>query len=247
MLAKDQVTRNISGRTGKSTKYLYSGEDNKLSDEEYEAIQKVADELTDYPIYYVDHVGSVDEIEATIIEFIEDQELLYNGRGLVVTIDHILLTKGKLGVAEKEIVDQLTHRVVSLRKRLDAAGMKVIFILLSQLNRGIESSERVTNHNLHYPTKNDIFAASSVFYCSDYVLISHKPAIVEGLGKFYGPPRPSEGFPEGLPVFNPDRPDQPMIYWHLIKERFGQPKIMLMCDDFAKSSVSEWFPKEQKK
>lgn len=244
MLAKDQVTRNLSGRTGKSTKYLYSGQENVLTDEEFQGVQQVAKDLVGYPIYYVDNVGTVDQIEATILNFVMEQELAQNNRGLVVTIDHILLTRGKLGVPEKEIVDALTHRVVALRKRLDAAGVKVIFILLSQLNRGIESSDRIINPNLHYPTKNDIFAASSVYYCSDYVLISHKPAIVDGIHKFYGPPRPNEGFPEGLPVFNPNKPDQPMVYWHLIKERFGQPKILLMCDDFAKSKVSEWEKKK---
>lgn len=111
--------------------------------------------------------------------------------------------------------------------------------MLSQLNRDIESKDRVTNPLLHYPIKNDIFAASSVFYCSDYVLVSHKPSIVNGIDQFYGPPRNPQ-FPHGLPVYNPHDPTQAMVYWHLIKNRFGRNITIPMLDYFQYGKVKEY-------
>lgn len=112
--------------------------------------------------------------------------------------------------------------------------------MLSQLNRNLETPERVNNPFMHYPTKNDMFGASSVYYCSDVVIISHKPSVISALGKekFYGPP--TKGYPKGLPIFHPQEKDRPMIYWHIIKERFGENKILAMVDDFKHSRVLEY-------
>jgi len=238
MLSKDQVARNLSGKLNLSTKYLYSGEDNMIDDEEFERIKSASSFLKNYPIYYVDEIGTVNDISKTILKFINDHELLSRKRGLIITIDHVLLTKGKQGEAEKSIIDDLAHTCVALKKLLDSAGLRVLIILLSQLNRNIESSERVLNPMLHYPTKNDIFGASSLYHSSDYVLITHKPAIIDGIKEYYGPPKGP--FTKGLPVYNPANTEQPMVYWHLIKERFGNPKILMMLDEFKNSKVSEF-------
>jgi hypothetical protein len=160
---------------------------------------------------------------------------------IIITLDHTLLTKGDMSDNEKSIVDELTKMFVSLKKELIRMGCKVIIIILSQLNRDIESEKRVTNPLLHYPTKNDIFAASSVYYCADYVIISHKPSIVNGLKQYYGPPRGTQ-YPRGLPVYNPYNADQPMVYWHLIKNRFGDNAILTMLDNFRYSKVTEFNP-----
>lgn len=65
----------------------------------------------------------------------------------------------------------------------------------------------------------------------------HKPCLVDGITNWYGPP--TKGFPSGLPVFNPENPEQPMIYFHLIKERFGMPKILAMLDHLQYSLIKE--------
>jgi len=238
MHSKDQVARNLSGKIGKSTKYLYSGEDNFVTDEEFETIKTVATDIRKYPIYYVDDFGSVDEIRDTVLAFVEQQDLLSRDRGLVVTIDHVLLTKGRQDEAEKKVIDTLSHMCVELKKRLTSMGLRIIIILLSQLNRNIETPDRVTNPMLHYPTKNDIFGASSLFQASDYVLVTHKPSVVDGIGEYYGPPRAS--FPKGLPVYVPEDEERSMVYWHLLKERFGKPKVLMMVDYFEKSSCKEY-------
>lgn len=127
--------------------------------------------------------------------------------------------------------------LVALKKYLVANGVNCIFIILSQLNRAIETPERSNNCYLHYPNKNDIFSASSVYYSSDYVLIIHKPCLIDGISEWYGPP--TKGNPRGLPVYNPQNQEQPMIYLHLIKERFGLPKILAMLDYLENSRIEE--------
>lgn len=238
MLAQDQIIRNLSGKLGVEVKQILSATQNTLTDEEVSKITSHALQMTNMPIYYVDTVGSVPQISETIFSFINEYKMVENNEGLIVTIDHVLLTKGRTGEDEKTKVVNLMHDLVAIKKYLSSIGMNITFIILSQLNREIERTDRIINSSLHYPNRNDIFASSSVFYSSDYVLISHKPSVIDGIGTYYGPARP--GFPKGLPVFNPTNPDQPMIYWHLIKERFGSPKILTMVDDFAHSQVLEF-------
>lgn len=109
MLAQDQIIRNLSGRLKLGISSLLS----KFSPIEFDWVKKIEEEsnkLADYPIYYVDNVGGVDDIYDTIIHFLNNRE--DKKRGLVVTIDHVLLTKGKTGQNEKEIIDSLMHSMV---------------------------------------------------------------------------------------------------------------------------------------
>jgi hypothetical protein len=42
-------------------------------------------------------------------------------------------------------------------------------------------------------------------------------------------------------VWNPHNPDQAMVYWHLIKNRFGNPNIIIpMLDEFEYSRLREY-------
>jgi replicative DNA helicase len=236
MLATDQVARNISGRCELSTSEIYSANHEYLSDKNFNAVKKAAEIFKTYPIYFIDEVLSTDNISQQIQEFVKKELLEDKSEGLIVTIDHTLLTRGKVGQSEKELIDHLMVTLVRLKKYFASNGYKVSFVILSQLNRDIESMDRIANSSFHYPTKNDIFAASSVYYCSDVVIILHKPALLEGLGTHYGPPK--KKFPKGLPVFTGD--GVPLIYWHIIKSRFGTNKILTMLDDFKNSKVLEY-------
>lgn len=151
-----------------------------------------------------------------------------------MTLDHTLLIKGE---DEKRTVDAFMKALVGLKKTLAEKGVNCLFIILSQLNRNIETPERSNNCYAHYPNKNDIFSASSVYYSSDYVLIIHKPCLIDGIDQYYGPP--IKGHPKGLPVYNPLNAEQPMIYFHLIKERFGMPRILAMLDYLENSRIEE--------
>lgn len=198
MPAQDQALRLLSNKLSLSREELLSLEEplklDKLMD-----IEASASELKDRPVYVVETPGTSSEIYSTIMDFIVTRKLAERQRGLIVTIDHILLTKGGTGEGEKEIIDNLCKMFVQLKKECINMKVKIIIMMLSQLNRDIESKERVLNPKIHYPNKNDLFAASSIYYSSDYVLVTHKPSLISGIDHFYGPPRGTK-WPKGLPV-----------------------------------------------
>jgi len=234
MLIEDQLTKGLSAKLDKSIKELYSAE-SPIDENTFLKARELLGRMKDDPVYYVDNAGTVEQIVSTIRGF--TKEHLDKDTGLVVTIDHVLLTKGKQTDDEKAIVDELMRAFVDLKKQFAAEGLKVIFIVLTQMNREIEKSERVQNYNLHFPTRNDIFASSAVFTCSDYVIITHRPATLSGIGRRYGPQL--EGFPNGLPVKWPQDETKSMVYWHLIKERFGETKIIPLVEDFKFGKLTE--------
>lgn len=238
MLATDQIARNLSGKLEISTKKLFGAED-PLSDTELETIRVTAKSLGEYPIYYIDKIGTVEEIKETIIQFTKDQQLKALNKGLVVTLDHVLLTHGKQGEAERNILQSLYATCIDLKKSYDHEEMKIMFILLSQLNREIEDKERILNPKLHFPQRADVFGSSAIFYSSDYVIVSHNPA---NLGiTAYGV---SDKFPQGLPVKDPNGTNHNMIYWHVLKNRGGEPAVLMMVEDFKHSRIIDYEKQE---
>lgn len=238
MPTKENMLRNISGRTNKSLKQILSAdkEGELLSDKDFEIVKKEGERFNRYPIWNVETVGSVDQIVQTIKDFIKHRKILDRKAGLIVTIDHVLLTLGKQGEDERKIISQLYRTIVRAKKTLISLGIPVLFILLSQLNRNVEYPERKLNAEMNYPNRTDLFGSSDIFMCSDYVLVLHKPAILHL--ETYGPPK--KGWPGGLPIYNPKNEKQAMIYFHLLKQRAGEASIMMMLDDFRNSKISEY-------
>ena len=224
MPAYEQITRNISGKLGKSTQELYSGY-SPMDDKTFEYVKNTAMGFAKLPIWTVDKVGSVEQVINTITQFIVHHNIHDTKEGLIVTLDHALLTSMKQGEDERKMLAHLYRSIVALKKRFDVAGIPCLFILLNQLNRNIEKIERKDNPDYHYPNRNDLFGSNDIFMGSDYVLVIHKPAILNF--QKYGP--------AGYPVYNPQNSDQAMIYFHLIKQRSGEPKIMMMLDKYVKS------------
>jgi replicative DNA helicase len=227
MLAMKQVGRKISSKMDKTVTELYSGT-GKLSDTAYsEAEMHINSDIKNYDIYYVDIPGTVQEIFDTIMDFhVAQKKIKGDYYGTVIVLDHTLLTRGAQGAGEREILSRLYGMFMFLKKKI-----KCIFIALSQLNREIEKSERLTNPMQQYPMKKDIFGSDAVFQASDYVLISHKPYMLHL--QTYGP--------NHLPVINPTNAQQPMIYWHLIKNRDGEAGLVLsMVDNLKYNKIEEY-------
>jgi replicative DNA helicase len=236
MLGLDEVARDISSKVNKNIKQLYSAE-GKLKDDELSQINTALESIKDYPIYVVDNIGTVKNIYDTILYYLSSKRLIEQKRGLVVAIDNASLVLAD-DTGEKETIDKLMHTLVLIKKYISSIGGKIIIIVISQLNRQLESNERVLNPKLHYPNKSDLFGASSVYNSSDYVIIIHRPCLIEGLGNWYGPAR--KNWDRGLPVFNPRNPSQPMTYLHIIKERFGSNTIIPMLDDLGNSRIIDY-------
>lgn len=236
MMGTDEVARDLSAKLKVNIKQLYSA-DQSLPDDIMEKAKKAAAELENYPISVVDNMGTVRDILDTVLYFVGENKLRENKKKLIITIDHSLLVKPEQNSKDKETVDQLMYALVELKKLLASMGVPNMIFIISQLNRNIESSDRVLNPKLHYPNKTDLFGASSVYFSSDYVIILHRPALIEGLGNWYGPAK--KKFPMGLPVYHPSNGDITMVYLHIIKERFGTSSILAFSDNLASSTLEE--------
>lgn len=240
MLAVDEFARDLSASVGLSVKELYSAT-TPLTEEQVKEIEKKAEEIKSYPISIIDEALSAEEIRDTVISYSTANQLREKGKGLIITLDNTLLVNDE-GGGEKGGIDKLMYMLVRLKKHLSSNGIRCLFFIISQLNRNIESPERIKDRRLHYPNKTDIHGASSVYNSSDYVVVIHKPCLIEGLGLWYGPPK--REFPQGLPVFNPSNQDQAMIYLHVIKERFGKPKILAMIDNLVRARIDDYVKNE---
>ena len=229
MLAMKQVGRKLSGKLELTSTQLYSGVDS-LKDLDFQRAKYIIEDTIDsYDIYYVDIPGTVEQIYNTIKKFHTiEKKKKGDGYGSVVFLDHTLLTKGATGAQEREILSRLYKMFMLIKKEL-----RLTVIILSQLNRGIESPERMSNPLVHYPMKKDIFGSDAVFHGSDVVMISHKPYMLHL--QSYGPSH--------LPVTNPLENEQAMIYWHIIKNREGEAGVVLsMLDNLKHSKIDEYNP-----
>jgi len=221
MLSSRQIGRKLSYKMKKTTSQIYSSnidiDKTRLSNLEYDKAIKYTEEIVKYPIYYVDRPGTVDQIRDTIIHF---QEKLFPGKWLVVLLDHTLLVRSTSGMNERENLYNLQRVFMEAKKK----GLTTI-VQISQMNRQIESSERLVNSSMHYPMRRDLFGSDSLFQSSDYVIVLHSP---EQLGiKAYGPN---------------NEPVEHMIYMHFLKAREGEPKIIKFINNLKFNSIDEAKP-----
>jgi len=222
MMSSKQVGRKLSYKLNKTTSELYSASNTddtyKVTDVDFEEILKQADKIQQYPIYYVDCPGTVEEIKNTIIRFQTSE--LAKGKWIIVILDHTLLTKGHTSESEREIISDL-QKMFMERKKYG----KITIIQLSQLNREIEDKDRINNPAMHYPMRRDIFGSDSLFQASDYVIVLHRPEIISI----------SEYGPKKLPVKN-------MIYMHILKNREGEPKFLSFENNLKYNRIDEIDP-----
>jgi replicative DNA helicase len=217
MLSSRQVGRKLSKALQKTTQELYSGNSYKsLTDSDMERIQRESIKIKDFPIYYVDIPGSVEEIKQTILEFSELD--FVKDKWLIITLDHTLLTKGKATEKERETLATLQYMFMEMKKY-----NRNTIIQLSQINREIESVERINNPSMHFPTRRDIFGGEAVYQASDYVIVLHRPEVLHlkayGMGKW--------------PVAN-------MIYMHFIKNREGDLKVLSFYNNLKFNQIEEY-------
>ena len=197
MLSYRQVGRKLSNKLKRTTSELYSAEE-ELSDASLVTVEKEAKHIKDYPIYYADSSGTVDEIKATI-EYVSENQA--KGKWLVIIMDHVVLVEGD---SERKTVSDLQKLFIKVKKRPFCS-----IIQLSQLNRNPESPERINNPSGHYPLRSDLFASDSIYHASDFIAVLSRPELLGILA--YGPKR--------LIVQN-------KIYMHFIKVREGEQCIL---------------------
>lgn len=215
MLSSKNIGRKLSYRLRKTTTELYSSNKEKpLEDDEFKQVLEISKELLHYPVYYVDVPGNVQEIRNTILNFMETTA---KGKWLIVILDHVLLTKGRSGNSEREILSDLQYMFIEMKKY----GKNTI-IQVSQMNRDIESADRITNNYLHFPMRKDIFGSEGMFQASDYVIVLHRPELL-GITN-YGP--------NNWPVSN-------LIYMHLLKNREGDLGTLAFENNLKYNRIDE--------
>tara|TARA_R110001606_G_scaffold365323_1_gene520122 strand:+ start:7982 stop:8959 length:978 start_codon:yes stop_codon:yes gene_type:complete len=217
MLARQLVSRKLSNKLDLTTRQLHSGiEGFSLNDTEFHKVLGVQQEFNKLPIFYVEMPGTVEMIRNTIEKFIKED--FNKDRGVVVMLDHTILVRGRQGEMERMVLVELMIMANSLKKQ-----HKIAFVFLSQLNREIESADRITEPSQQFPKKKDLFGGDSVFMFSDLVMVSMNP---EQLGmETYGP--------KAWPTCG-------ALFWHFIKVREGQPCIAKMKNELKYNRVVDY-------
>ena len=205
MLAERLVGRKLSTHLQKSTQQLYSADivekDQNINKEDIEKAKLYLDELSKLHIWYQDIADTILGIRKLVEEHIREK-IGKEDIGLIVIIDHSLLVRNKSDADAKQTLYDLGEMCTLLKK-----AYKVTFIIISQLNRNIESEERRSTQesklSLHFPIKSDITSADALFQHADIVSIIHMP------------------FKLNLPFYGPEKwPTTPNdVYMHFLKAR----------------------------
>ena len=214
MVGFRQVGRTLSNKLRRTTSTLYSSE-TSLDDDTFRRVVAVSNQLKEYPIYFVDDPGTPMQVKETIQSFY-DQYVKGTNKHFVIVYDHALLTKQVGSVIET--ISEL-ERVFIQVKKLPMTSV----IQLAQMNRNIESSERINNPLSHYPMRSDLSSSDAMFQASDYVMVIHRPEIL-GIQE-YGPSH--------LPTDN-------KIFMHILKNRdAGKPCILEFENDLMYNNIVE--------
>ena len=214
MVGFRQIGRTLSNKLRRTTSDLYSSQ-RDLDDDTYQKVINVSNQLKNYPIYFVDNPGSPEQVRQTILSFY-DKYVKDKNKYFVIIYDHTLLTK-RVGTTI-ETMSELQEVFIQIKK-LPLTSI----IQLSQMNRNIESPERINNPLAHYPMRSDLSSSDSIFQASDYVLVIHRPEILNI--HEYGP--------DHLPTKN-------KVYIHILKNRdAGKPCILEFENDLMYNNLIE--------
>lgn len=217
MVSYRNVGRTLGSKLRLTTNELYSSITD-VDDNQYAEIEQTAKELTKYNIYYIDTPLTVEQIEKTILYY---HDTIAKDKWLIVVLDHTLLVEGD---SERGTLVDLQKMFIRVKKL-----SKTCIIQISQMNRNIETPERINNPVTHFPMRSDLAASDALFQASDYVLVIHRPETLQL--QFYGVNR--------LPVKN-------KVYLHFLKVREGDPCIIPFENELKYGNLIETTIEPQK-
>jgi len=214
MVGFRQVGRTLSNKLRRTTSTLYSSEMD-LDDNTFGQVVKVCNQLKEYPIYFIDSPTTPMQVQEIIYNFY-NTHVKGTKKHFVILYDHTLLTK-PIGSVLETIAE--LQRVFIQVKKLPMTSI----VQIAQMNRNIEASERINNPLSHYPMRSDISSSDAIFQASDYVLVIHRPEILNI----------SEYGPNHLPTQN-------KVYIHILKNRdAGKPCILEFENDLMYNNLLE--------
>lgn len=214
MVGFRQIGRTLSNKLRRTTSELYSSQKN-LDDETFSKVIHVSNQLKEYPIYFVDMPGTPDQVDKTIRSFYEKYVKGQN-KYFIVIYDHTLLTK-RVG-STLDTLSELQEVFIQAKKLPLTSVLQI-----TQMNRNIESPERINNSLAHYPMRSDLSSSDSIFQASDYVLVIHRPETLN------------------IQEYGPNHlPTRDRVYIHLLKNRdAGRPCILEFENDLAYNNLIE--------
>ncbi len=98
---------------------------------------------------------------------------------VVIAIDHLAIFKNQPGKGKKETIDAVVEGINLLKREFE----NPIFILLTQLNRGILGRIRDNDINAG-PNRSDLYQSDTIFHIADYIVVvqnAHRLGISEYL------------------------------------------------------------------
>src|ERR1035437_3661632 len=224
MLARTSAIREYSSALGKTYKYLCSA-DGMLTAEDLDKCYEYAKARIVYPIDVVEEPCTVEEFKTIIHEYMKAHSIIVEGVRkyvkTVITLDHTILLK--VGKGEKSKMDMLYNlgEAITELKRI----YPIAFIILSQLNRGIDSAERSEEGKYgNYVLESDIFGADAMLMHTDTLIGLNRPA--KQKIRFYGPDRY---------IIENDS----ILVMHFLKCRNGDNRMSFFRADGTKMTVTE--------
>ena len=203
-----QIVREVSGRLNLTVNQILSA-DEKLSLEHYEKIKELKSNFDTLPLYMVERSFNAEQIFKINEAFTVD-----NPDYTIVNIfDHSRLVRKKSQIEkEEEKIFNLLESCVEMSRTMDT-----INILLSQLNRDIESQDRISNP---IPRLSDFFGADAVSQFANVAIILQRPEMYD-LGTYLG------------------ESCQDLLAMHILKNRDGDVSWIPFNHDFARNHIEQ--------
>lgn len=227
MLGRNMAIRELAAASKLKVRYLQSAQDNgdpPLSKSDYDKLLIYAQNQGHRREYVVDTATTVLQLQEIVEKFYAATKLPF-----VVTLDHtLLIKKGASDTSKQQTLEALAITMTNLKNKYP-----VIFIVLTQLNREIDNTERhVAGKLSQYPSQSDVFGSDSLLQCSDVMIAVNRPSN-QNLN-IYGPHRWL--LEEGMKNY---------LAFHILKNRFGEPSIQWYHAFYNTMTIEEVAPPRQ--
>jgi replicative DNA helicase len=224
MVSEKSRLREFASVAKKSYRYLSNAgnkEEGALSMADFETCKGYAIEASKLPVDEIEMPPSIEEFEAHVVKYLESNAVIENGVKIycntVVTLDHSILIKG---VNKHELLYLLGETTTKLKRKYP-----IIFIILSQLGRQVESHERNEDGKYgNYILETDLFGADALLQHADLVIGINRPA--KKFIKHYGPDR-----------FIIE--DDSVLVFHFIKCRNGDTRMSFFRAKYKTMEIEE--------
>jgi len=236
MLARTSAIRAYSSELGVTYKYLCSA-DGKLSENDLSRCYEYAKKRIKYPIDIVELAPTVEQLKNIIEDYMNvhskyiDKTIKKEGveqivklkefTKTIITLDHsILIKSAKSHKGKQDTLYELGEVLTELKRKYPIA-----FIILSQLNRGIDKPERNEDGKYgNYVLDSDIFGADALLQHADTVIGLNRPG--KQKIRFYGPDRY---------IIENDK----VLVMHFLKCRNGDARMSFFNAAFERMSIEE--------